>query len=330
MTPKEREYRTTVNRIGITMLIFYGMFFAFSFVIGIVGAITWELDFFVGTVIYETVYGLGYAAAFVLPVLLFFVIFKKKGAKPIRADAVLPRATPIYIIVAIAIITAASQFNSLLLDIFDYAKYSEETLFTNSITHNFEVILMVFTVAIVPGFVEELLFRGVILSNLLPFGRTSAVLGSALLFALMHQNAGQLLYAFVAGIVLGYIYVYTGSLWCCVLVHFCNNFLNVLQLVLVERLPLATANFVLYLMNTAIFALGILGAIYLILKQRDRHGALLLSGTFENEVEADPEYVAEEIPFGRRVRLFFSPIMIVFASLCVAQMVILLLASLAV
>ena len=282
-----------------------------------------------GTVIYETVYGLGYATAFVLPAVLFFLMFKKKGIRPITAKAVLPRATPIYIIVGIAIINAAAQFNSLLLNIFDYARYSEETFFTNSTTHNFEVVLMVFTVAIVPGFVEELLFRGVILSNLQPYGRTTAVLGSALLFALMHQNAGQLLYAFVAGVVLGYIYVYTKSLWCCVLMHFCNNFLNVLQMVLIERLPLMTANLVLYLMNTAIFALGILGAVYLILKQRDRHGELLLSGTFENEVEPDPEYVAREIPLGRRVRLFFSPIMIVFASLCVAQMVILLLASLA-
>ena len=329
MTPREREYRKAVNRIGVTMLIFYGAFFAFSFMIAIVGALTSGLDFFVGTVIYETVYGLGYAAAFLLPALLFFVMFKKKGARPITAGAVLPRATPIYIIVGIAIINAAAQCNSILLELFEYASYSEENFFTNSTTHNFEVVLMVFTTAIVPGFVEEILFRGVILTNLKPFGRTTAVLGSALLFALMHQNPGQLLYAFVAGVVLGYVYVYTESLWCCVLIHFCNNFLGVLQFVLMERLPLATANLVLYLMNTAIFALGILGAIYLILKQRDRHGALLLSGTFETEVEADPEYAKGEIPLGRRVRLFFSPIMIVFASLCVAQMAIFLLASLA-
>ena len=52
MTAREREYRKTVNRIAITMLIFYGMFFAFSFVVAIVGALTSNLDFFVGTVIY--------------------------------------------------------------------------------------------------------------------------------------------------------------------------------------------------------------------------------------------------------------------------------------
>ena len=170
LIPSEREYRNAVNRNSVTMLISYGAFFLFSIFVTVVGVLTDGLDFFVGTVIYEAFYGFGYAMAFVLPALLFFVIFKKKGVKPIRANAVLPRATPIYIIVGVAIINASAQCNSILLDFFDYAAYSEETLFTNSTTHNFEVVLMVFTVAVGPGFVEELLFRGVILGNLLPYG----------------------------------------------------------------------------------------------------------------------------------------------------------------
>jgi membrane protease YdiL (CAAX protease family) len=87
-----------------------------------------------------------------------------------------------------------------------------------------DLLLVVIAVAVVPGLVEELLFRGIVLWALLR--RVSppwAVICCALLFAVMHLNPWQ----FVGGLVLGSIYgtvvLWTGSIWPVVLAHTLNN-----------------------------------------------------------------------------------------------------------
>ncbi len=66
---------------------------------------------------------------------------------------------------------------------------------------------------------EEWLFRGAMLRRLAPLGERGAVVASALCFALSHGSPNQLLYALVGGLMLGYVALCTGRLWCCVLLH---------------------------------------------------------------------------------------------------------------
>ncbi|MBE6554892.1 MAG: CPBP family intramembrane metalloprotease [Ruminococcaceae bacterium] len=328
MTPEEKSYRAVVNRIAICLLVFCALFFAYSNFMGVVMGLAASMSPVAGTVLYEIVYGVLYAATFLLPVLLFRLLSGGRGTAPIATAWRMPRYTLLYIFVSIAIISAAGYLNSMLLEIFEYGEFTDDVLFEADISTNYELVLMFFTTAIVPAFVEELLFRGVVLGNLLPYGRTTAVLASALLFGAMHQNAGQLLYATVAGLVLGYIYVYTKSIWCCVLIHFCNNFLSVLNVGIYERMGSDTAVAVLYLIELIVFLIGILCAVRLMYLERDRKEELLQEGAFLKTVDPDPEHTLIDISFSRRVRLFFSVPMIVFLSLCVAQMLLLLLLSL--
>lgn len=79
--------------------------------------------------------------------------------------------------------------------------------------------------AILPAVTEELFCRGAVFSALRPMGRRTAVLGSALLFGLMHASLAQLPYAFVAGIFLALLYECSGSLLLPVLFHLGNNLL---------------------------------------------------------------------------------------------------------
>lgn len=79
---------------------------------------------------------------------------------------------------------------------------------------------------VVAPLVEEALFRGVILPGLAEdqLARVPhAIVGSALLFAVMHLRADAVAYAFVAGLVLGAVRVWTGSLLPCVALHAANN-----------------------------------------------------------------------------------------------------------
>lgn len=89
---------------------------------------------------------------------------------------------------------------------------------------NSSIFGQIFLLVIVAPLTEELLFRGIILRGLLGRCRAaSAVLLSAALFALIHLNPWQLLSAFLIGVILGWVYLRTGSVWLCVLGHAVNN-----------------------------------------------------------------------------------------------------------
>lgn len=70
---------------------------------------------------------------------------------------------------------------------------------------------------------EELLFRGFVLRTLRPYGKRFAILGSAFLFGLFHGNLLQTPYAFLMGLVLGYVAAEYSIRWAMGL-HLSNNF----------------------------------------------------------------------------------------------------------
>ena len=89
------------------------------------------------------------------------------------------------------------------------------------------IIAYLVSVAVVPGFVEELLFRGCVAGVLKRYNAAFAVILSSLLFALMHCTVQQFFYAFCAGLVFGWLAVYTGRLWPGMLIHMLNNAISV-------------------------------------------------------------------------------------------------------
>lgn len=79
-------------------------------------------------------------------------------------------------------------------------------------------------VCVIAPVMEEALTRGFLLDGLRwGYGAAAALLISAAVFALLHFNLAQGLSALVCGVVLGLLYLRTGSLACCVLAHFSYN-----------------------------------------------------------------------------------------------------------
>lgn len=76
---------------------------------------------------------------------------------------------------------------------------------------------------LLPAVMEELLFRGVVLHALYPAGEKTAVWICALLFMAAHGSLSQWLPALAAGLLLGAVTFYTGTLRWAVLLHLCNN-----------------------------------------------------------------------------------------------------------
>ncbi len=69
---------------------------------------------------------------------------------------------------------------------------------------------------------EEILFRGLVLRTLQPYGKKFAIFGSAFLFGIFHGNILQSPFAFAVGLVLGYVTVEYSIGWAIVL-HMINN-----------------------------------------------------------------------------------------------------------
>lgn len=89
-------------------------------------------------------------------------------------------------------------------------------------TNPLKILFMV----ILAPLMEEFLCRKQIIDRTRQYGEKTAVLFSALIFGLLHQNLFQFFYAFGLGLILGYIYIRTGRLRYTVLLHGIINFMG--------------------------------------------------------------------------------------------------------
>lgn len=87
------------------------------------------------------------------------------------------------------------------------------------------VLRSILLIALVPAICEELFFRGVILKFAQSmFRRWWLSIGvSAFLFTLFHASVSEFLPIFIAGVVLGWVYYITGSMWMSILLHLLFN-----------------------------------------------------------------------------------------------------------
>lgn len=87
------------------------------------------------------------------------------------------------------------------------------------------MLFNVFMIAIIPAVGEEFLFRGVILRLFKEWTKNAhiAVMVSAFLFSALHLQFYGFMPRLLLGVILGYMFVWSGSLWVPMLIHFINN-----------------------------------------------------------------------------------------------------------
>ena len=297
----ERGLRYTAGKIGLTMLfhtlLIDLLFLAEAFVEFIVRAIADEFSGIFGIYAADIAAGLleaaTYLLAFMLPVAFYAIITPRSMHRPMNLGVSLPTCTWAIILFALAANTAASYLNYYFVSSLGIPAVSAGEGTTDAVG----IILSFINVALVPAICEEFLFRGCILSALLPYGKSTAVIGSALLFALMHNNIWQFFYTCIAGIILGAVYVATGSIWAGTFIHLFNNFSSVLMAALGGRTNEAAAAVISGIYDAVLLAAGLAAGVWLILHEKKPE-----IGENERSDAAAPE----------SFRGFFAPAMIVY------------------
>lgn len=121
------------------------------------------------------------------------------------------------------------------------------------------IAMSVISIAAFPALLEEFAMRGIIMGSLQRFGKSFAILASAIIFGLLHGNLVQIPFAFLVGLVLGYIVFETGSLWTGIAVHFFNNLFSVLLQYLSEELSEKNMNLLSSVVLIFFIGLGLIG-----------------------------------------------------------------------
>ncbi len=141
------------------------------------------------------------------------------------------------------------------------------------------IILYFLSSVILPAFVEELIFRGYVLHLLLPYGKTFAILVSAVLFGVMHLYLPQLLYAAAAGALIGYFVVQSGSLWIGILIHLVNNLFSFITEMAYAFLSESSYLLFHFVLQGVLFIFAMVSLLILFYKSdRAQHTAQLESG----------------------------------------------------
>ncbi len=95
-----------------------------------------------------------------------------------------------------------------------------------------ESVALIIVMAVLPALCEEFIYRFTFIGMLSPLSRGGAIIVSSLAFGLMHGTVEQIFATFCLGLCLAFIYVYTGNYRLPVAIHFVNNFISCISIIL--------------------------------------------------------------------------------------------------
>lgn len=127
-----------------------------------------------------------------------------------------------------------------------------------------ELLCLCFSVVLVAPVAEEFAFRGVTVAVMRRWGDWPAVFFSAVIFALAHYSFQSLPVVFTGGFIMALLYVLTRNIWVNILVHFLNNLIAVLPIIVGYFAGEEAANLVNEYSMPVVMVLGVIAIIILV------------------------------------------------------------------
>ncbi len=277
--------------------------------------------------VFRTLECVVYFVSFVLPVALFNRMNNRADREiyePVEGERKSPFDIFVIFGISLGAINLFAYVNYYVVNAFgNYSDFTQEQFWSVELDTPYQIVIYAIYAAFIPALVEELMFRGTFCRVLTVYGKGTAVLISAVLFALMHTNVEQLLYTFVAGLCLGWIYVESKSLVFPFLLHLANNGISVIFDVLREKAGVMVydnASFVIESIMWALMAVCLI--IYLL--------GVYKKGRFAEKLVLKPDENGEEVlplSFSEKASGFLSLGMVLFILYSVAIMTMLIIMS---
>ena len=318
MDINRKEYKRVSNCIGWGLCIFLAMFSGIQILRALISKLLFEVLVYdayniIDSVLFDII---GYVATFIVPAIIIRCWLKKRGLlQPIKQESgKLTAASLLLVPVGVAVTQFVGVINAIIMQLFGTSEAYAELVGETEYYFGYEIVLLYISIAIVPAVVEEFLFRATVLANLKPYGKVMAVVGSSVLFGLMHQNPYQTIFTTVSGLVMGYAYLKTGSIWCPMLIHFFNNAYAVTNQVLLGNANEDAAMAIIVLFEILLYAISVVCLIFYIKKMKREKREKYKNGSFGVVLEESRDYSTKPVENGK-IRGFFSLGMTVFVVL---------------
>lgn len=211
-----------------------------------------------------------------------------------------------FVLIGIGFCAFSNIAMSLASSVFEWLGVDYAVDFGDSPKGIFGFLLSLIATAIVPALVEEFACRGILLGLLKKHGTTFAIVASSIAFGIMHGNFEQIPFATLVGLILGYIYVKTESIWCCVTVHFVNNSISVILTYLGDFVSANITNLI-YVVYLILAMLAALIGVMLVSKRDEQQ--------FEIEDQKDENITLKQ----KYIWFFTSPAIVLFIIVNVLQ-----------
>jgi hypothetical protein len=142
--------------------------------------------------------------------------------------------------------------------------YNKEVLSITSMKSNFDYIISLIVLALIPAIFEEMLFRGCLQKIMISLSRNVfvGILITSIIFSAIHFSYYGFLPRLFLGLMLGYIFYYSKNIWLNIIAHFLNNAYPLTAMYTLSRQGKSSQD---VLQETYPLYYGVIGAIILVL-----------------------------------------------------------------
>lgn len=137
-----------------------------------------------------------------------------------------------------------------------------------------DILTMLLSIVLVAPVVEEFAFRGVTVAIMRRWGDWPAVILSALIFGMAHYSFQALPVVVMGGFVMALLYVKTRNIWLNIIVHFLNNLIATLPIIVEYYCGTDIANLVNSISFLAVIVFGAAAGIALLIRRLRGHAVL--------------------------------------------------------
>ncbi len=306
---EKKQIKRLANAVGISFLVLYCLMWAINIATILITkfftpSYSGAVNFLSDPAILQVQQIFFSLLLFTLPFIIVFKLYKYRISDLISFE--LPKGKKNFhlFLIGISFCSFANIASAFAERIFDSAGISYEVDFGENPEGIFGFLLSLIATVITPALVEEFACRGILLGALKKFGQGFAIIISAVLFGLMHANFEQIPFAFLVGLILGYITIKSGSIWIAVSVHAFNNLISVVYTYLLSGFSAVTQN----ISYTIFLIVCLILGLFAITRLSDQEDIFVLQK--ENT----------KTPLNTRLKWFFLSVpVIIYGSICILQ-----------